>query len=392
MRNFLPIFGFIALTFLSWGLYGPVLHSGQYGMGDGGVPSSLRPFICVGISYFVIAVVVPLLWLRARGEKGSWTVGGTIWSFAAGLITATGALGIILAFKFRGSPIYVMPLVFGCAPVVSTLVAMVMARSFRDVGSIFIAGIVMVAIGAAGVMFFKPSAENVKIVTAADGSITITSTRHISGGEQTDTWKAANLEELKTKSDLKQAFGLWRRKQPWTLTETLMVPLAIALTALCWGSYGPVLHQGQMKMQGSRLRPLMCVGLAYFLIAVIAPLVMMPAFPEPGGWKPLGTIWSLLGGALGALGSLGIILAFNAGGKPIYVMPLVFGCAPIVNTLVTIAEEETWDQVPALFFASLVLVIIGAVTVLVFAPKAKHGPPGKKDESTGKHERELAAK
>src|SRR5690606_12012941 len=114
----------------------------------GGVPSSLRPFICVGISYFVIAVVVPLLWLRARGEKGSWTVGGTIWSFAAGLITATGALGIILAFKFRGSPIYVMPLVFGCAPVVSTLVAMFMARSFRDVGPIFTAGIVMVAIGA----------------------------------------------------------------------------------------------------------------------------------------------------------------------------------------------------------------------------------------------------
>jgi glucose uptake protein GlcU len=326
------------------------------------------------------------------GEKGSWTVGGTIWSVAAGLVTATGALGIILAFKFRGSPLYVMPLVFGCAPVVSTFVATFMARTFRDIGPVFIAGIVMVAIGAFGVMFFKPTAENVKVVAADDGSITITKTRHIAGGEQTDTWKAASLEELKTKPDLKQAFGLWRRKQPLTGLEFFMIPFAIGLTALCWGSYGPVLHQGQMKMQGSRLRPLLCVGLAYFLIAVIAPLLMMPAFPEPGGWKPLGTIWSLVGGALGALGSLGIILAFNAGGKPIYVMPLVFGCAPIINTLVTIIEEETWDQVPALFFGSLVLVIIGAVTVLIFAPKAKHGPPGKKDDAAGKHERELAAK
>jgi hypothetical protein len=262
--------------------------------------------------------------------------------------------------------------------VVSTLVAMFMARSFGDVGSIFIAGIVMVAVGAFGVMFFKPSAENVTIETSADGRITVVQTTHATGGDNTYRSEPATLDELKTKPELKKAFGLWRRKQPLSALEFFMIPFAIGLTALCWGSYGPMLHRGQMKMQGSRLRPLLCVGMAYFLIAVIAPLLMMPAFPEPGTWKPLGTIWSLVGGALGALGSLGIILAFNAGGKPIYVMPLVFGCAPVVNTFVTIAENETWNQIPALFYASLVLVILGAVTVLIFAPKARPAAAGKK--------------
>ena len=35
----------------------------------------------------------------------------------------------------------------------------------------------------------------------------------------------------------------------------------------------------------------------------------------------------------GAIGALGIILAFNFGGKPVYVMPLVFGGAPVITTL-----------------------------------------------------------
>nr|MCU0874040.1 hypothetical protein [Pirellulaceae bacterium] len=71
MRSLLLVLPFVVLTFISWGLYGPVLHEGQHHLGDGVHPSSLRPFICVGIAYFLIAVVVPLLVLRAKGEKGN---------------------------------------------------------------------------------------------------------------------------------------------------------------------------------------------------------------------------------------------------------------------------------------------------------------------------------
>ena len=46
--------------------------------------------------------------------------------------------------------------------------------------------------------------------------------------------------------------------------------------------------------------------------------------------------WAPLARAhLGALGAVFIIYAFRAGGLPAYVMPLVFGGAPVVNVLFT---------------------------------------------------------
>ena len=76
---------------------------------------------------------------------------------------------------------------------------------------------------------------------------------------------------------------------------------------------------------------------------------------------------------MGAIGALGVIMAFNFGGKPVFVMPLVFGGAPVVNTLTTMVIKQTAGQVSLWFVAGLMLVIGGAVMVLVFAPKS--GPP-----------------
>ena len=56
--------------------------------------------------------------------------------------------------------------------------------------------------------------------------------------------------------------------------------LAIALAIVSWGAYGPVLHKGQAAMHHSRLRPLMCVGLAYFVIAVIVPYFFLGEMGE----------------------------------------------------------------------------------------------------------------
>lgn len=380
MRSLLSVLPFVALTFLSWGIYGPVLHEGQYDLGAPLQPSSLRPFICVGISYFAIAVVVPILMLQLRGENGHWTMTGTVWSFAAGAAGAIGALGIIFAFKFRGSPVYVMPLVFGCAPVVNTFVTMWMAGTYKEAGKIFFAGVLLVAIGAAGVMFFKPSSKNISVQEPGDGSITVVLTTVNESGQETTRWTAESLEDLQKQT---KAYKLYMKKQPLTAKQMAFIPLSIALTALCWGAYGPVLHRGQMKMAGSRLRPLLCVGLAYFAIAVLVPVPLLKVFAEPGGWDPGGVAWSLAAGAAGAVGALGIILAFNFGGKPIYVMPLVFGFAPVVNTFTTVLSEGTLSHLTPPFFVSLGLVIIGAVTVLVFAPKPgkKSGPPQKPEEA-----------
>ena len=170
--------------------------------------------------------------------------------------------------------------------------------------------------------------------------------------------------------------------------EFLSVIGAVALAAVCWGAYGPVLHRGQVGMEQSRLRPFVCVGLAYFAIAVIVPIVTLYLYGEKGSWvnenasglhKYTGILWSLGGGAAGAIGALGVILAFNFGGKPSYVMPLVFGFAPVVNAFLTIYMSGTWkDFTPqrmALFFAGLILVGVGAVTVLATAPRGHASTP-----------------
>jgi drug/metabolite transporter (DMT)-like permease len=155
--------------------------------------------------------------------------------------------------------------------------------------------------------------------------------------------------------------------------ELFWVAVFVAMTALSWGAYGPVLHKGQQAMLGSRLRPFICVGAAYFIIAVLAPLLLLPTMARLGEFSFWAVLWSFVGGVMGAVGALGIIMAFTAGGKPIYVMPLVFGGAPVVNALTEIIGRH--ETVGALFLAGLILVIAGAVMVLVFAPRAEAHPP-----------------
>ena len=92
MKGLLYVVLSILLTMICWGVYGPVLQQGQIIMQSG-----LRPFICVGLAYFGIAVVVPVILLASVGEKGHWSATGIFWSLFAGVVTAIGALGIILA-------------------------------------------------------------------------------------------------------------------------------------------------------------------------------------------------------------------------------------------------------------------------------------------------------
>lgn len=349
---------FVFITVASWGIYGPVLHSAQHSMGED-VVARWKPFMGVGIAYFLIAVLFPLAILFTKGEKGHWTLGGFVWSFVSGAVGAIGALGIILAFNFGGKPVFVMPLVFGCAPVVNTMVTMAMSRTLKEASWFFYIGVLVVAIGAAGVMFLKPkentshSAEN--------------STQQVTHENES----ADSSDEKSANSDSEEEAKPGLLNKAWH--GTLML-LSVALTALCWGAYGPVLHKGQMKMGGSRLRPFLCVGLAYFVIAVLVPIPMLSS--DPGHLTFMGSTWSLIAGTAGAVGALGIIYAFNFGGRPIFIMPLVFGLAPVVNTLSTTFAKGLWDQVTWPFLISLGLVILGAVTVLITAPKPK--PPAKK--------------
>jgi MFS family permease len=385
MKGLFALLAFIALAMLSWGVYGPVLRVGQEGM-DG---SALRPFVCVGLAYFLIAVLAPVVMLRMFGEAGHWSTTGIVWSLAAGAAGAVGALGIILALAFRGSPLYVMPLVFGCAPVVNTFLTMYWNKSYKQAGPFFIAGLILVVVGAVTVMLSRPHghalAEKIDIKVVEDASGVSVDVKK--DDEATAThYQAASLAELQTTHP--EAFKFYKQHQASAKLsgrELMFIILFTGMTALAWGVYGPTLHRGQMAMAGSRLRPLVCVGLAYFLIAVIMPTLMLTQWDEPGRFTFTGSVWSLLGGAAGALGALGIIMAFNFGGKPIFVMPLVFGGAPVINTFVSVLQAGNYDQLHPMFYAGLIVVVAGAVTVLVFAPKGG-GHPAPQTAAAPAHE------
>ena len=153
----------------------------------------------------------------------------------------------------------------------------------------------------------------------------------------------------------------------------------ILLTVLCWGAYGSVLHKGQHALGNDRLKPLICVGIAYFVLAIIVPVVVLSINGKlGGGWSFSGISWSLAAGAAGACGAFGIILALTYGGSPTFVMPLVFGGAPIINVMVSmyfqgITFKDAGAKLP-MFMAGVVMVAVGAAMVLVFAPKPKVPP------------------
>ena len=351
MTQSLGMLAAIALTALCWGVYGPVIHEGQALMG-----SRLRPFMCVGAAYFLIAVITPAALLIRGSEKGAWTVTGVLWSLLAGTCGALGALGVILALAAGGNPLYVMPLVFGGAPVVNTLLSAYLNRAFGQLKAPFLAGLLLVITGAVTVLLFKPQppAHDTPVATAQAGEATPAADEP----QPTDTaaGQAAKVIEKRTE-------------------RFIEVLLAVAMTVLCWGAYGPVLHKGQMAMQGSRLRPLLCIGLAYFLIAVLVPLGLLGPLGDSGTWSLRGMLWAVGGGSLGALGALGTILAFNLGGKPFTVMPVVFGCAPVINTLTSSLLQGTpLANLSPFFLAGMLIVGVGAATVLAFGPRG-HAPP-----------------
>jgi hypothetical protein len=254
-----------------------------------------------------------------------------------------------------------MPLVFGGAPVVNTLLSAFLNRAFAQLKAPFLAGLLLVITGAVTVLIFKPQppAHGAPAATAKAGEAPAGEAKPAANDPQTtDTaaGKAAKVVEKRTE-------------------RFFEVLLAVALTVLCWGAYGPVLHKGQMAMQGSRLRPLLCIGLAYFLIAVLVPLALLGPLGDSGNWSLTGVLWSIAGGSLGALGALGTILAFNCGGKPFTVMPVVFGCAPVINTLTSsLLQGTSLANLSPFFLAGMLIVGVGAATVLAFGPRG-HAPP-----------------
>ncbi len=88
-----------------------------------------------------------------------------------------------------------------------------------------------------------------------------------------------------------------------SIREVILALPGIALTVLCWGMYGPVLHKGQGYLDNDRLKPLICVGAAYFIVAIIIPVLALSAMGKlGGGWRFSGISWSMAAGCGGIRG------------------------------------------------------------------------------------------
>jgi hypothetical protein len=143
----------------------------------------------------------------------------------------------------------------------------------------------------------------------------------------------------------------------------------VAGAVLSWGVYGAMLHQGQVQL-GNPLKALLCVGVAYFLVGVIVPVVTLSAQGSLSGFNAGGTTAATVAGALGAIGAVCIIWSFKSGGIPLYVMPLVFGGAPIVNVLYSMAVHPPKAAPSPMLYVGFLLASIGAGMVLYFRPAA----------------------
>jgi uncharacterized membrane protein len=139
--------------------------------------------------------------------------------------------------------------------------------------------------------------------------------------------------------------------------------------ALAWGFYGAMLHRGQTAL-ANPMKALLCVGMAYFLIGVLAPVGMLSSQGALKNFSSDGATWATISGALGAIGALFIILAFKSGGLPAYVMPLVFGGAPLINVLVSMALHPPKNTPNPLLYVGYLVTAVGAAMVLYFRPAA----------------------
>jgi hypothetical protein len=165
----------------------------------------------------------------------------------------------------------------------------------------------------------------------------------------------------------------------------------VVLAGLAWGTYVPIIFYGGTELTtkpgtiGGRLASILCVGVAYFVLAVLIPVVLMAlrddAKPD---WKMNGLVFSGLAGIAGAVGAICVIFASKAavdaakieGVNPatyrVFIAPLIFALAPMINTILSLIWHpkagDPWHfgfEVPGWKLpVGILLVAVGTVLVL----------------------------
>ncbi len=154
--------------------------------------------------------------------------------------------------------------------------------------------------------------------------------------------------------------------------------------------YGPTLaHARSPQREWGPFKPYVFIGVAYLLIAVVGGMAMMKMvfhdnFDYTGKYFPA-MKWGFLAGCLGALGALGLTYSLTkAGGKPSYVMPIVFGGAVTVNAIAAYFSLAPGEKTSPWMWIGMLLVAIG---ICLTAGHTPHGhapsPPPRESSAVG---------
>ena len=172
-------------------------------------------------------------------------------------------------------------------------------------------------------------------------------------------------------------------------------------TVLCWGVYSVLLHMGSVEMGkgiagppdllGNRMKAFLLVGVAYFLVAIVGPVIIMWSKGTPWVFPRGGWTWSLIAGIAGAVGAFFLLMALSSGRSmqesrfvlPLIVPAIVFAGAPIVNTLVSTTKEGNWAYVNWKFVAGIILAAAGTAMVMKFKPAPPENTPVKAAAAPG---------
>ncbi len=155
------------MTVFFWGVYGVILHMGRglLPMGPEAPHAGLKAFLLVCVAYFLVGFVTVLV-LKSRGTNWSFTSSGIGISLLAGLAGAAGALTLVLALGAANKDFgaaaasAVMPIVFGGAPIINAIVAMMVhppEGGFKSLPLPFIFGILLAAGGGILVAKYAPT-------------------------------------------------------------------------------------------------------------------------------------------------------------------------------------------------------------------------------------------
>jgi hypothetical protein len=203
----------------------------------------------------------------------------------------------------------------------------------------------------------------------------------------------------------------------------------VIIAGLAWGTYVPIIFYGGTELTtkpgtiGGRLGSILCVGIAYFVLAVVVPVAMMATNSEDQPvWKLNGLVFSGLAGVMGAVGAICVIFASKAAtdtakvefdervltlksridSEPeparksvieaelagftaertkylasyrIYIAPLIFCLAPLINTLLSLVwhpkpgEPLHFDFTVPSWHLPLGILLVAAGTFLVLYSK-----------------------